>query len=820
MRAVTVALAALATSVACALQKQVPGDPYTVGYSARGLEIDGQPRMLTAGAIHYPRSAPAMWDSLMRKAKEGGLNTVDTYVFWNLHEPVKGHYDFATDRANLPLFLETARRNGLFVMLRIGPYVCAEWNYGGFPQWLRHEPDIVFRTYSKPFMREMKRFIGKVLDVVRPFMPEHGGPIVALQIENEYGNVQPVFGHDGDRYAEWCGLTARSFNTSVPWVMCAQYTHLVDTIPTDNGFYCDQNLARFRSKYPQYPAMWTELWPAWFQRWGEPAPHRPLEDIAYAVAKWFANGGTYVAYYMYHGGTNFGRTSGPFIQTSYDYDGFLDEYGLENWPKYLHLRDLHNVLLDNEGLLTRNAVPAAAKLSANPDATAHVYGAPGEEYLAFLVNSDASRDAKVEFDGRQLDLPRWSVTIVRRSRGAAPAVLYNTAQLSSLVQEAQKRPAGFAQIDRSVSADTIRWRPLSHTSPRTMPVDSARPLEHISVTDDRSDYLWYHTRIEVPAACARNGADHRLVLHDAGDVAFAYFNGHFAGMQHGQQDRLATFTFDAPEAVLAQNQSVTIAILSQTMGMMHVEPGQEAYSRGLLGRVVLCGQDITEGRWTMQPGLEDTQLPGDPPVGPDNAAASAGWNKYNPRTDEQQSGQMRWYALELDSEALAASGDDDQRLGVDLASMTKGQLWLNGHHLGRYWLRRAPSKASHRPCQRCGYGGGFSPDRVCRQHCGEFSQRYYHLPHSYLDPSGRNVLYVLEELGGRPEGISVAYRVSAPPVERAGVLRLLFCAVVAICAAAAIVGVGAAALAAIRKWQARRDYTPLADDDAAAAADD
>ncbi|KAJ1725050.1 hypothetical protein LPJ61_005677, partial [Coemansia biformis] len=774
MRTAIVALAALATGVACALQRQVPGDPYTVGYSARGLEIDGQPRMLVTGAIHYPRSTPAMWDSLMKKAKEGGLNTVDTYVFWNMHEPVKGHYDFATDRANLPLFLEMARQNGLFVMLRIGPYVCAEWNYGGFPQWLRHEPGIVFRTYSEPFLREMKRFVGKVLDVVDPFMPEHGGPIVALQIENEYGNIQGHYGRDGDRYAEWCGRTAQGFNTSVPWVMCSQQTHLVDAIPTDNGFYCDQGLARFRQKYPQFPGMWTEMWPAWFQRWGEPAPHRPIEDIAYAVAKWFANGGTYVSYYMYHGGTNFGRTSGPFLLTSYDYDGFLDEYGLENWPKYLHLRELHRVLLDNERLLSLNSAPDPIKLSDSPAATAHVYGSLDKDYLAFLVNSDAKRSVQVEFDGRKLVLPRWSVTIARRTGGAALAVLHNTGRLSARVRAAQKRPARFESIDHGVSAGAIRWRPLSGAARRTKSVGSTRPLEHISITDDQTDYLWYRTRVEVPAACARDGQDYSLVLHDAGDVAFAYFNGHFAGMQHGREDRLATFAFDVPPAALAQNQSVDIAILSQTMGMRHLSPGMEDYSRGLLGRVVLCGQDITTGKWKMQPGLEGEQLPGDPPVRTTSAAAGPEWRMYDSHTDKQHHGQMRWYALDLNSAALAAGGED-QRLGVDLSSMTKGQLWINGHHLGRYWLRRAPSKESHRPCQSCSYGGWYGPDSMCRQRCGEPSQRYYHLPRSYLDPTGHNVLYVLEELGGRPEDIAIAYRVSEMPAEEARALHLLLC---------------------------------------------
>ncbi|KAJ1735448.1 hypothetical protein LPJ61_000543 [Coemansia biformis] len=126
------------------------------------------------------------------------------------------------------------------------------------------------------------------------------------------------------------------------------------------------------------------------------------------------------------------------------------------------------------------------------------------------------------------------------------------------------------------------------------------------------------------------------------------------------------------------------------------------YSRGLLGRVVLCGQDTAMGRWKMQPGLEGEQLPGDPPIHTSSAAAGPEWRMYDSHTDKQHHGQMRWYALDLNGAALAAGGED-QRLGVDLSSMMKAQLWINGQHLGRYWLRRAPSKESHRPCQSCRY---------------------------------------------------------------------------------------------------------------------
>ncbi|KAJ2806579.1 hypothetical protein H4R20_001638 [Coemansia guatemalensis] len=815
--------------------------------------------MLTSGAIHYPRSTPGMWDSLMKKAKKGGLNTIDTYVFWNMHEPTKGEYDFYTDRANLPLFLETARKNGLFVMLRIGPYVCAEWNFGGYPQWLRHEPGIVFRTYSEPFMREMKRFMTKVIEVVEPFMPENGGPIIAMQIENEYGDHQREFGKDGDRYATWCGETAMGFNVSVPWVMCHQYYRVDGIIPTQNGFYSHQQLKRFHRDYPGMPDMWTEMWPAWFQRWGEPAPYRPIEDIAYAVAKWFAYGGSYVAYYMYQGGTNFGRTSGPFITTSYDYDGFIDEYGLENWPKYLHLQQLHQLILENEQLLTENDVPEPVRLADDPSANAHVYGnLDSHTYLAFLINSDSSRDITVTFDGLETELPRWSVSVVRGlgKSQKQPELLYNTANLSQQVKRAQEHPPKFEKISSGLKTSEMRWRPLRTTRERT--VTAKRPAEQLSITDDKTDYLWYRTRVTVPTECLQE-SDAKLVLHDAGDVAFVYFNDKFASMQHGQQDRLATFTFDVPERVLVQNSTVDIAILSQTMGIAHNQRHMEAYSRGLLGSVTLCGHDITEGTWEMQPGLEGELLvAGDSPLDPHQHGSTelldTTWERYDPaqrklQTQRQETdlgAHMRWYAIELDSNMLAqaqeAAQDGEKFLyGVDLSPMTKGQLWINGHHLGRYWLRRAPSKEHHRPCQRCEYSDWYSPDHMCRQLCGEISQRYYHLPRSYLNlpsassrsvgPSGINTLYVLEELDGHPERISIARRVSrlpgdkdddggrhdTPPPSRGkmgcGIWGWMLAVGTIVCAAAAAVGLGTMLFRAFTRWRARREYAPLGNGD-------
>ncbi|KAJ1956833.1 Beta-galactosidase-1-like protein, partial [Dipsacomyces acuminosporus] len=665
-------LSGLFHDTAAAVERQVPGDPYTVGYSPRGLLIDGTPRVLTTASIHYPRSTPGMWDSLMKKAKQGGINTIDTYVFWNMHEKIKGQYDFATDRANLPLFLETAKKNGLFVMLRIGPYVCAEWNYGGFPHWLRYEPNIVFRTNSEPFMREMKKFITKVVDVSRPFLPENGGPLIGMQIENELGDHQWRFGKDGERYADFCGETAGSFNLTIPWIMCRQYYHVNNVIPTQNDFYCDQYLDDYHKKYPQFPDMWTEMWPGWFQRWGEPAPYRPIEDVSYAVAKWYAYGGTYVAYYMYQGGTNFGRTSGPFIMTSYDYAGFLDQYGLENWPKYLHLAELHNHLLDNQDLITGNPVPKPERLANNDDTKAHVYG-DQHEYLAFLVNTNPKNNISVEFDGLPLSLHRWSVTLVKKVKGdLQPHVLYNTATLSKEVKKAQQHPPGFEQISCPASTSTggsdkgvlllddVRTRQIELPDSKDMKYRDDHPREQITLTRDTTDYLWYRTTVDVPKECNVASKNRKLELQDAGDLVYVYFDNDYVGWVHGRHDTLANFAIDIPEDAVNDKDRVTISILSQTMGMAHNQANMEAYARGLLGKVLLCGTDITRGEWLMQPGLDgdigDTPVRGG--IEPQGSDQYLSWTKYKPNSDAKKlkhGARLRWYAIEVDTKALLQS---------------------------------------------------------------------------------------------------------------------------------------------------------------------
>lgn len=209
--------------------------------------------MLISGAIHYPRLTPAMWPYIMKMAKNQGLNTVQTYVFWNLHEQKQGVLDFS-GRANLSAFLQEAANAGLFVNLRIGPYVSAEWTYGGLPVWLNQVPNISFRSNNDAWKRLMRQFILTIIDYVTPYLAKNGGPIIIAQIENEY------VGNDLT-YVDWCGalVSDELSTTEVPWIMCNGLS-TNSTIETRNSCNCldDGWIDQHRQRYPDKPMMFTE----------------------------------------------------------------------------------------------------------------------------------------------------------------------------------------------------------------------------------------------------------------------------------------------------------------------------------------------------------------------------------------------------------------------------------------------------------------------------------------------------------------------------------------------------------------------------------
>ncbi|KAH9796775.1 Beta-galactosidase 8 [Citrus sinensis] len=454
-----------------------------VTYDHRALVIDGKRRVLQSGSIHYPRSTPEVWPELIRKSKEGGLEVIETYVFWNYHEPIRGQYYFE-GRFDLVRFVKTVQEAGLFLHLRIGPYACAEWNYGGFPVWLHFIPGIQFRTTNNPFKEEMKRFLAKIIDLMKQenLFASQGGPIILAQVENEYGNVEWAYGVGGELYVKWAADTAVNLNTSVPWVMCQQEDAPDPIINTCNGFYCDG----FTPNSPSKPIMWTENYSGWFLSFGYAVPFRPVEDLAFAVARFFETGGTFQNYYMYFGGTNFGRTAGgPLVATSYDYDAPIDEYGFIRQPKWGHLRELHKAIkLCEEYLISSD--PTHQKLGAKLEA--HIYHKSSNDCAAFLANYDSSSDANVTFNGNVYFLPAWSVSILPDCKN----VVFNTAKVISQRNNGDHPFAQQKNVNELLLASSaFSWyeEKVGISGNRSF----VRPdlAEQINTTKDTSDYLWY-----------------------------------------------------------------------------------------------------------------------------------------------------------------------------------------------------------------------------------------------------------------------------------------------------------------------------------------
>nr|KJB72045.1 hypothetical protein B456_011G155500 [Gossypium raimondii] len=442
--------------------------PFNVTYDHRALIIDGKRRMLISGGIHYPRATPQMWPDLIAKSKEGGADVIESYTFWNGHEPVRGQYNFE-GRFDLVKFVKLVGDNGLYFLLRIGPYVCAEWNFGGFPVWLRDIPGIEFRTDNEPFKREMQRFVTKIVDLMREekLFSWQGGPIILLQIENEYGNMEGSYGQKGKEYVRWAANMALGLGAGVPWVMCKQTDAPGDIIDTCNNYYCDG----YKPNSPNKPTIWTENWDGWYTSWGGRLPHRPVEDLAFAVARFFQRGGSLMNYYMYFGGTNFGRTSGgPFYITSYDYDAPIDEYGLRSEPKWGHLKDLHAAIKLCERALVAADSPQYMKLG--PRQEAHVYWENTQSTVlnttlsesqsacsAFLANIDEHNTATVIFRGKSYSLPPWSVSILPDCSNVA----FNTAKVG-LKGEFQKiftieenEKAGWTNLKLDDTPSTFTW---------------------------------------------------------------------------------------------------------------------------------------------------------------------------------------------------------------------------------------------------------------------------------------------------------------------------------------------------------------------------
>jgi beta-galactosidase len=318
------------------------------------FELDGKPIKILSGAIHYFRIPREDWSHSLYNLKALGFNTVETYIPWNFHETCEGEFDF-TGQKDIKHFIELAQDIGLYVIIRPSPYICAEWDFGGLPAWLLNYRDMRIRSCDPQFLIKVESYFEILFDILEPLQIDQHGPIIMMQVENEYGSYG-----DDKTYLKKIYDMMRRFKVTVPlvtsdgaWNQTLRAGSMIDmdllatgnfgSKPTENF----ENLKQFHQEYgKQWPLMCMEFWDGWFNRWGDDIIKRDSKDLTSDVEKAIEIG-AHINLYMFQGGTNYGFWNGCSARgtvdlpqvTSYDYDAPVNEAG-DPTEKYFSLQSM------------------------------------------------------------------------------------------------------------------------------------------------------------------------------------------------------------------------------------------------------------------------------------------------------------------------------------------------------------------------------------------------------------------------------------------------------------------------------------------------
>lgn len=402
-----VALMALAGRTTCAADNG--GGTFSAGNKT--FLLNGKPFVVKAAELHYPRIPRPYWEHRIKMCRALGMNTICLYVFWNIHEQREGEFNF-TGQNDIAAFCRLAQKNGMYVIVRPGPYVCAEWEMGGLPWWLLKKKDIRLREQDPYFMDRVSKFMAKVGEQLAPLTIQNGGPIIMVQVENEYGS----YGEDKAYVSAIRDIVRRSGFDKVTLFQCdwaSNFTlngldDLVWTMNFGTGSDIDSQFSRLRELRPESPLMCSEFWSGWFDKWGARHETRPASAMVAGIDEMLSKGISF-SLYMTHGGTSFGHWAGanspgfaPDV-TSYDYDAPINEYG-QATPKYYELRRTMAKYSDK-------------RLPAVPKPAAELISIPRfslNEYAPLVFGTDSMCVARSPLTFEELDMG-WGTVIYSTS---------------------------------------------------------------------------------------------------------------------------------------------------------------------------------------------------------------------------------------------------------------------------------------------------------------------------------------------------------------------------------------------------------------------
>ncbi|KAN0012295.1 hypothetical protein ACTFIU_007593 [Dictyostelium citrinum] len=725
------------------INNNIKNNKINVTYDRRSLIVNGERKLLISGSVHYPRTSEEMWPIILKQSKDAGIDIIETYIFWNIHQPNSPSEYYFEGNTNITKFLDLCQEYGLYVNLRIGPYVCAEWTYGGFPIWLKEIPNIIYRDYNQQWMNEMSIWMEFVVKYLSNYFAPNGGPIILAQVENEYGWLEQEYGLNGTEYAKWSIDFANNLNIGIPWIMCQQ-NDIDSAINTCNGYYCHDWITSHREQFPNQPSFWTENWIGWFENWGQAKPKRPVQDMLFSNARFIAYGGSLINYYMWFGGTNFGRTSGgPWIITSYDYDAPLDEFGQPNEPKFSLSSKFHQVLHMIEFDLLNNQPPTSPTFLSQ-SIEVHQYGTN----LSFITNFGTSTSPnQILWMNQTYTIQPWSVLIIYNNEilfdtsYIPPNTLFNNNTINNL------KPVN--NIIQSIVE--ISDFDLNNNNNGGNIIKSISPIEQLLITKDTSDYCWYSTNVTTTSSSYNDKGNLFLTISEFYDYVHVFIDNEYQG---------SAFSPSLCQLqLLPKDNSTTfqLQILSMTIGLENYAEHMENYTRGILGSVLIGTQNLTNNQWLMKSGL----------IGENIKIFNINDNTINWIKTTQNLGPssttliqkpLTWYKLNIS--LIGLPNDISSTVyALNMSSMNKGMIWVNGYSIGRYWLIEATqSICSQSSIENYSYIGEYDPSNY-RVDCNQPSQSIYSVPLDWLFNNNYNNQYatiiIIEELDGNPNEIQL-----------------------------------------------------------------
>ncbi|HIZ05671.1 MAG TPA: beta-galactosidase [Candidatus Phocaeicola gallistercoris] len=333
----------LCMQTACVQQKNTG----TFEIGDRAFFLNGEPFVIKAAELHYPRIPKPYWEQRIKMCKAMGMNTICLYIFWNYHEPEEGKFDFSGQK-DIAAFCRLAQENGMYIIVRPGPYVCAEWEMGGLPWWLLKKKDIKLREHDSYFMERVQLFMDEIGKQLADLQISRGGNIIMMQVENEYGS----YGVNKPYVAAIRDMVRKAGFTDVPLFQCDWNSNfennalddLLWTMNFGTGANVDDQFKRLKELRPNTPLMCSEYWSGWFDHWGAKHETRSADDLVNGLKEMLDKNISF-SLYMTHGGTSFGHWGGANFPnfsptcTSYDYDAPINESGKPT-QKFYAVRDL------------------------------------------------------------------------------------------------------------------------------------------------------------------------------------------------------------------------------------------------------------------------------------------------------------------------------------------------------------------------------------------------------------------------------------------------------------------------------------------------